>query len=490
MRSRFIIAFTLIISGIGYWAYDEIASSMERRYREVVEELLVDQVQLVASGLSTSWKISSLDQAIQRSRTNQFEAKIYDLVKTSANLKAYVTDVQGKVIFHSESDSLVGADYSQWRDVFLTLKGEYGARSTRVDQSDKNTSVLWVSAPIYADGEIDGVLSLGKSVSDWSTLLNSAVWSVQKGTMGFIVLGIFSSLVMSLWIFNPLRKLQVFMDKGNFDKSSDGDEISRVASAFTSLQEDLQAKQYVENYVQILTHELKSPISAILGSTEILDSQPREDIRSKFTLNIESEAKRMQTLVETILKVSQLELENEIEKTEVSVSQLITQAEEALQHPLFESKVTLDIHYEKSKMSQPQDSLLSLIDLSDLRINVDQILIVQALVNLLINATQYSPENEVIDLNIALDIPLNQLVFSVRDHGPGIPEYALERLFDKFYSLKKPRTGKKGTGLGLSLVNEVARLHRGTIEVKNSLQDGVEATLRLPLSEGREILSS
>jgi two-component system sensor histidine kinase CreC len=70
--------------------------------------------------------------------------------------------------------------------------------------------------------------------------------------------------------------------------------------------------------------------------------------------------------------------------------------------------------------------------------------------------------------------------FSVRDHGPGIPEYAKVRVFEKFFSLQRPGTGVKGTGLGLNFVREVATLHQGEVHLENCPEGGVCATLTLP----------
>jgi two-component system, OmpR family, sensor histidine kinase CreC len=70
----------------------------------------------------------------------------------------------------------------------------------------------------------------------------------------------------------------------------------------------------------------------------------------------------------------------------------------------------------------------------------------------------------------------------VRDHGPGIPEYAVEKVFEKFYSLARPHSRKKSTGLGLPFVREIASLHHGRIELDNAEDGGVIATLSLPLS--------
>jgi two-component system sensor histidine kinase CreC len=73
----------------------------------------------------------------------------------------------------------------------------------------------------------------------------------------------------------------------------------------------------------------------------------------------------------------------------------------------------------------------------------------------------------------------------VSDRGPGIPDFAMDRAFEKFYSLRRPDTGKKSTGLGLSFVREIAQLHRGSVALANRSEGGVTATLRLPASAAR-----
>ncbi|HEU0188187.1 MAG TPA: ATP-binding protein, partial [Gallionellaceae bacterium] len=104
----------------------------------------------------------------------------------------------------------------------------------------------------------------------------------------------------------------------------------------------------------------------------------------------------------------------------------------------------------------------------------------QALANLLDNAIDFSPEGGEITLTLRTESGKHHL--SVRDHGSGIPDYALPRVFERFYSLPRPGTQRKSTGLGLPFVREVALLHGGDIELINHPDGGVEARLSLPLN--------
>ena len=109
----------------------------------------------------------------------------------------------------------------------------------------------------------------------------------------------------------------------------------------------------------------------------------------------------------------------------------------------------------------------------------ERFMVDHAVENLFRNAIDFSPKGGKISTAVSKTAEGSvQLV--IRDQGPGIPDYALDRVFERFYSLKHPDTGKKSSGLGLSLVKEVADLHRGSIVLENAPGGGAAATLTLP----------
>ena len=75
-------------------------------------------------------------------------------------------------------------------------------------------------------------------------------------------------------------------------------------------------------------------------------------------------------------------------------------------------------------------------------------------------------------------------VLIVEDEGPGIPDFARQRVFEKFFSLRRPHTGEKSTGLGLNFVKEIAELHGGSIRLENRQSKGARAILTLPMLTG------
>ena len=101
-----------------------------------------------------------------------------------------------------------------------------------------------------------------------------------------------------------------------------------------------------------------------------------------------------------------------------------------------------------------------------------------ALVNLLQNAIEFSPESGAIEVTLADAGDAVEL--TIHDQGPGIPAYARHRLFEHFYSLPRPDGQQRSTGLGLTLVREIAELHHGHVDVTNHPEGGAVARLRLP----------
>jgi two-component system sensor histidine kinase CreC len=112
-------------------------------------------------------------------------------------------------------------------------------------------------------------------------------------------------------------------------------------------------------------------------------------------------------------------------------------------------------------------------------ISGDKFLLHEALANLVQNAIDFSSQNE--DIHITGRLENKSINAIIEDRGPGIPDYALDKVFDKFYSLQRPETGKKSTGLGLNFVRQVASLHSGEIFLENRDSGGTRAILSLPV---------
>ena len=154
IRFRIFFLFILIIGlamfGFTRWLSDDIRS----RYSEAVEESLVDVAHILAESLGGELLRGrlgggELKTLFDRVYARDFKARIFRLEKTHVDMMIYVTDADGKVVFHSANEGQVGADYSQWNDVYLTLAGEYGARTSNAPALGEKwaDNTIFVAAP-------------------------------------------------------------------------------------------------------------------------------------------------------------------------------------------------------------------------------------------------------------------------------------------------------------------------------------------------------
>jgi two-component system sensor histidine kinase CreC len=240
--------------------------------------------------------------------------------------------------------------------------------------------------------------------------------------------------------------------------------MGELGRAFEGMRQALEGKKYVEQYVQLLTHEVKAPLSAIRGAAELLEEKMPPAERKKFLRNILSETGRLKDLVDRMLLLSSLENRREpLKVKKIEVQGLVRDVLESFRPRLKAGKVPVS-----NKVP------------AGLKVSGDPFLLRQALSNLVENAVEFSPPGGRVTLST--ERQGNTLLLRVEDEGPGIPAFARDRVFEKFYSLQRPNTGRKSSGLGLSLVREVASLHGGSVSLENRAPHGARATLLLPLA--------
>jgi two-component system sensor histidine kinase CreC len=245
-----------------------------------------------------------------------------------------------------------------------------------------------------------------------------------------------------------------------------GSDLHTLGEAFERMREELEGREYVENYIQSLTHELKSPVAAIHGAAELLRENPPPDQQAKFLANITAETRRLQDLVDRLLDLAALEKRNAlVDPRRVDLAAVARQVIDHLGPGLRQRGLSVD-----ADLAGPA------------WVHGDPLLIEGALINLVQNAADFSPSGGSIGVRIGRDGPVVSAV--ITDEGPGIPEFARDRVFQRFYSLPRPHSRKKSTGLGLCFVREIASLHRGSIALDPRPEGGTRAVLTFPFSPG------
>jgi two-component system, OmpR family, sensor histidine kinase CreC len=471
VRNRILVCYFLIFIVCFYYPISWMLANLRVRYLEGLEEPMVDQANILAGIVGAQIESGGFDPeklfaTFEKIYARDLNARIYNFEKNHNDMRVYMTDARGKIIFDSMNKELMGQDYSNWRDVHLTLAGRYGARTTRVNPADDTSSILYVAAPVMVHEKLYGVLTIAKPTVNINSFLKDARPKFLKVGLISVGVSLLLSFLVSLWITRPIKRLtkyalEVGENKNPVLPKLDKSEIGEMGAAFEKMREALEGKKYVEQYVQTFTHEIKSPLSAIRGAAELLDEEMEPEQKSIFLKNIRNETGRIQDLVERMLELAALENQKMLAKKErVAFHALVKTVIESKQHMI--SKKELHV------VDQVPDDLI---------VEGDPFLLHQAVSNLIQNAMDFGPVQGRIELSA--DTDKHKFMFMVRDFGPGIPDYALTKIFNKFYSLQRPDTGKKSTGLGLNLVKEVAVLHKGQLDLTNRPDGGVMAILTL-----------
>jgi len=446
-----------------------VLDTLRTRYLEGVEDPLVDQANVLAELVGHSmarkdFSAEDLHAVFQRIYGRDLNSQIYHLTKSNVDVAVYITDDTGKVIFHSKDPGEVGRDYTHWRDVQLTLEGRYGARTTLADPYDETSSVLYVGAPVVVNGKTVGVLTVAKPTTNINSFLKQAKPQLIKVVALSVLAAVVLGYLVALWITRPIQRLTDYAHAvHNGTRTSfptlDGTEIGTMGRALQKMQAALEGKAYVERYVQQLTHEVKSPLSAIRGAAELLEENVPPEKRKRFLTHIRTEANRIQNIVDRMLTLAALENKKQLAQTEkVNLNGLVNGVVESKQSVLPAKEIAVKVNIPK-----------------EIAVTGDPFWLHQAVANLIQNAIDFSKPTGTIIVTAGINGRVVRL--SVEDNGAAIPAYAMDKIFEKFYSLKRPDSD----GLGLNLVRQVALLHNGHIELKNMAPQGVKAILTLPI---------
>jgi two-component system sensor histidine kinase CreC len=212
---------------------------------------------------------------------------------------------------------------------------------------------------------------------------------------------------------------------------------------------------------------MKSPLAAIRGASELLSEPLPEADRQHFVASIRAQELRLTETIDKLLALAEVEQHGWLQTRErIAVAGLLQAAVDAVLPRAAAAGVLLE-------RDAASDTARGQYVLGD------GFLLRQALINLLENAIAFSPQGSTIQLRT--QVLEEQLQLVVEDRGSGVPDYALERVFERFYSLARPQTGQRSSGLGLPFVREVARLHGGEATLGNREGGGAIATLRLPI---------
>ena len=223
-----------------------------------------------------------------------------------------------------------------------------------------------------------------------------------------------------------------------------------------------------KEFVADVSHELKTPITSIMGYADtLLEGEYEKEIQDKFLNVIASEARRMAKLVSDLLTLSRYDnSQSKVEKTEFDLGDLVKKCQEKLQIEI--DKKHLDTECFVTANVPP--------------ITADKYGIERVVLNILSNSIKYTRDFG--KIKIYVGFVYNNAYIKIIDNGIGIPEDDLNRIFERFYRVDKARTREMGgTGLGLSIAKEILDQNGGSIDIKSVVGQGTEVVIQIPTKQ-------
>ncbi len=521
------VALVLIVSGTV--VFTQLFEHVKPTAQQVIEDTLLDTSKMMAANLSMPLQSGQLlDPNFQRQLDSAFIAKPntdkqksskssryldeepeYKL-KTSSSFRLYVTDSKGIVIYDSSPTPInaEGEDYSRWNDVYLTLKGEYGARSTPDFNSTRDSSIMYVSQPIEDNlGQLVGVVSVGKPVDSVLPYLDNTRQRMLITTLLISIVALILAGLVAWWLQQSISLVTRYTSALAEDTKKPyfylGNELNSLTDSIESMKHSLENKAYVSDYVHTLTHELKSPLTAIRASSELLEDEGLDvDDRQMLNQAIGEQSIKMQQLIDRLLLLAKVEQPTfRLNRQTISLIPMLNSlikdsVPKAQQRELTSMQLLVNGEiFDKVSTRAIYQTLLA-----KTTVNGDSFWLIQALQNVLDNAIYFASNKVSIEL-ITLE---NSIAINIFNDGQPLPDYAISKAFDRYFSLSHQSQSsqingnvnnlKKGTGLGLTLVKQVIEHHGGSVTIKNvdtvnsdnrtteSHSKGVMVRITLPLA--------
>ena len=285
-----------------------------------------------------------------------------------------------------------------------------------------------------------------------------------------LAVGIGVTSALSKLFFGPIKTLGKAMGKvadGDFsvrlEEKSSSKEIMEIYTGFNLMAHELGATEMLQSdFVSNVSHEFKTPISAIEGYSTLLQGSDNLDKTEREYLDkILFNTQRLSTLVGSILLMSKLENQQiSTHRTAFRLDEQIRQSVVALETAWVQKNIEWDVELDRVSYLGNEPMMRHVWD------------------NLISNAIKFSPDGGTVSL--AMAAKEKTLIFTIQDQGPGLSEDAQKHIFDKFYQADSSHE-QEGNGLGLALVKRILTIENGQIIAENCAEGGCRFTVTLPI---------
>lgn len=374
--------------------------------------------------------------------------------KKTNNLRITLIDPEGTVLFDSTLDEQTLENHLDRPEVIKAIENGDGKGQRKSDSL--STSVFY-----YAKRLDDGkVLRVGKESHSFISAFVSTLPIIFGVAVLLAVVCLIVSHYLTAAIIKPIDEMAGDID--HIKEENSYAELIPFARKIRSQHEEiLSAANVRQEFTANVSHELKTPLAAILGYAELMEAGmvDEKDIKH-FSSEIRKSASRLLTLINDIIKLSQLDAGNAGEILEVvNLSEIAKETVEMLSLGAAKNNISISIESDK-----------------ETRIRIGKELAQELTYNLIENAIRYNRENGKVYVRIMNENGV--VILEVEDTGIGIPKEHQERIFERFYRVDKSRSKELGgTGLGLAIVKHICTLTGGRLNLQSTPDVGTKITI-------------
>lgn len=447
-----------------------ILQNYEQRAVNVRTSDITTQLRILANHLITYHYLQDTSSEVINAELEQL-SNLYDgrVLIINSDLKI-VKDTYGI----SEGKTIVS------EEVIRCLGGEntnsYDRENGYMEMTIPITEALEPDLPVGTGERFDlvrGVMLVSASNDSIIATMNSLnrqamVVEVIVGVLIFVV-----TLLVSKFLFRPFKKITQALDQAQEGYTTDpisvtdcietehiGDAFNRVLGRMKLLDDSRQ--EFVSN----VSHELRTPITSmkVLADSLITQKDVPLEVYQEFMTDIAAEIEREDKIINDLLSLVKMDRTSaDLNISQVDINELVELIMKRLR-----------------PIAMRRDVQLVYESLRPVTASVDEVKITLALSNLVENAIKYNKEHGFV--KVTLDADHQFFTVQVEDSGVGIPEDALEHIYERFYRVEKSRSREiGGTGLGLAITRSAILMHRGTIKVSSIEGEGTSFTVKIPL---------
>ena len=437
---------------------------MKRKINSVIISLVVCVITLITIVSSISFSsIYEKNEIIELQNECSLVIKGYELDDISylesiedSSLRVTLIDLDGNVIFDNQLDKSEMENHASREEFKEAKENGYGI--------SKRYSSSLLKTFYYVAYKLDNnIIRVSKVADSTLYILFINLWPLYIVAIVLIICSILLGLLLSKKIVDPINNINLEHPLENNKYKEIEPLLIRIEAQKNELmkenEEVLNASKVRQEFTSNVSHELKTPLHVISGYAELIKEGIVKDSDVKeFGEKIYSEASRMSKLVEDIMKISKLESDKTIEKTQLNLKNIVVAIVDSLMIEADKKNVKFKLSLNDCSISGNYDSIYSLI------------------FNLVDNAIKYNKTNG--KITIKLQEVSNNVILSVKDTGIGIPKEDLDRIFERFYRVDKSRSKDSGgTGLGLAIVKHSLIVNNATIKVESELKKGSTFTV-------------